>query len=170
MLLTAADIVAKLPEVTGESNSKGDATISINVTNVDEAKSTIQRLKGIKRRLKLVKRESAQAQATIRAVNPLDETDTFLSDLLERHISPRLDDNSRASVSVKKHTLTTLYKQAGFVIDGLVLKINDMLVRLDDCIARNSETRIRCAPLGYHFGLLFWFTRRPVIAATADAC
>ena len=137
MLPTAADIVAKLPDITGESNAKGEATISINVTNVDEAKTTIQRLKGIKRRLKLVKRESAQVQAKIRAVNPLAETDTFLSDLLERHISQRLDDNSRKSVSVKKHTLTTLYKQAGFVIDGLLLKIDDMLIQLEDYIARN---------------------------------
>ena len=137
MLPTAADIVAKLPDITGESNAKGEATISINVTNVDEAKTTIQRLKGIRRRLKLVKRESAQVQAKIRAVNPLAETDTFLSDLLERHISQRLDDNSKKSVSVKKHTLTTLYKQAGFVIDGLLLKIDDMLIQLEDYIARN---------------------------------
>jgi hypothetical protein len=139
MLPTAADIVAMLPEITGESNSNGDATISIHVTNVDEAENTIQRLKGIKRRLRLVKRESAQVQAKIRAVNPLDETDSFLSDLLERHISQRLDNNSRKSISVKKHTLTTLYKQAGFVIDGLVLKIDDMLIQLDDYIARNRE-------------------------------
>ena len=139
MLPTAADIVAKLPEITGETNSKGDATISIKVTNISEAKSTIQRLKGIKRKLRLVKRESAQVQTKIRAVNPFDETDTVLSDLLERHISQRIDDNSRKSISFKKHTLTTLYKQAGFVIDGLILNIDDMLIQLDDYIAQNRE-------------------------------
>ena len=139
MLPTAADIVAKLPEITGETNSKGDATISINVTNIPEAKSTIQRLKGIKRRLRLVKRESAQVQPKIRAVNPFNETDAFLSDLLERHISQRLDDNSRKSISFKKNTLTTLYKQAGFVIDGLIMNIDDMLIQLDDYIAQNRE-------------------------------
>lgn len=137
MLPTAADIVARLPEITGEFNHKGEATISINVTNVEEAKATMQRLKGIKRRLKLLKRESAQVQAKIRAVNPIDETNTFLSDLLERHISERPDDNSRKSISVKKHTLTSLYKQAGFVIDELILKIDDILIQLDDYVARN---------------------------------
>lgn len=137
MIPTAADILAEIASITGEANERGEAAISINVTNVAGAKTTLARIKGIKKKLKLLKREAIQTQSHIRAVNVLDETNTFLSDLLERHISQRLDSNSRKAISVKKNTLISLYKHVGFVIDKLILKIDEMIIQLDDYVLRN---------------------------------
>ncbi len=139
MLPTSVDIYKRIAEITGESDELGHAQVSINVTNSGEAKSTIERLKGLKRKLKLLKRESALVRAEIRAVNPFDETSTFLSDLLGRHISQRLDNNARQAISFKKHTLTSFYKLAESAIDDFVLKIDGIIIQLDEYIMRNRS-------------------------------
>jgi hypothetical protein len=137
MIPTAAELAAEIAVITGEVNNQGDATISINVKDVAEAKAALLRIKFIKKRLKLLKRESALIQSQIRSVNPLYEDDTFLSDLLDRHISQRLDSNSRKSISAKKSALISLYKSTGFMIDRLSFEIDDTIIKLDEYILRN---------------------------------
>jgi hypothetical protein len=137
MTPTANELFGRIAAAAGSSDGKGNPSIEVSVTSVSEAHSTKNRLVGIRKNLRLIKRECNLIQAKIRMEYVSSDGD-FLTELFERNHELAFDSRSKGALGLKKRGLLSLYKRTNLIIDEFALKIEGMISQLEGYIARNS--------------------------------
>lgn len=127
-------IIDQIKQTTGDSSDTGSPSLTIHVSDANEATAAITRLKKIAANLKVIKKRVSLIQAQIRAEDSGKFRNLFIADLLEKNFGKRYDEGN---VAEKKRLLISTYKQASLIIDDLILQSEENQLVLKDYISRN---------------------------------
>lgn len=133
-ILSAHQIVDLIKQTTKDPSDQGNPSLTIHVTNTEEAAVAIRRLKEITANLKVIKRRVSHIQAQIRAEESGKFRNLLVADLLEKNFGKRFEEGN---VAEKKRLLISTYKQTSLMIDDLILQSDENQLVLKDYIYRN---------------------------------